>query len=197
MLQKTAAVVQDMMNESNVAIRDISGLAVGIGPGSYTGVRVGLSFMQGLALARRAPLHGIKTPAAIAAALHGSSRVCIIQESGRRTGHIIVSLYDTTAFPPMERIPPTIILPADITNTVDLRGTLVVGPAAVRVAELPDVIFELHAETTTEESVIPRGSLLAELAYREHEAGVAGDPRLIDGVYLTVPPLPHGTRKRA
>lgn len=194
MLRMSPVVVQDMMHESDVAIHDLSGLAVGIGPGSYTGVRVGMSFMKGLALARRVPLHGIKAPAAIAAAFPGSPRVCILQESGRRTGHVIVSLYDTTTFPPKECRAPTAILPADFSSEVDLRDALVVGPAAVRLAELPGITFELHAEMTQEEVVIPQGAILARLAYQQHQAGDPGDPRLIDGVYLTVPPIPHGKR---
>jgi tRNA threonylcarbamoyladenosine biosynthesis protein TsaB len=194
MLQSTPAVVQNMLQQADIAIHELTGLAVGIGPGSYTGVRVGMSFMQGLALALSVPLYGIKTSAAIAAAFPGSLRLCIMQESGRRTGHVIVSVYDTTTFPPEELTSPTIILPADITNAVDFRGTVVGGPAAVRVAQISDVTFNLHAEMTAEEAVIPRGRLVAKLGYQQHQTGDPGDPRLIDGVYLTVPPIPHGKR---
>jgi tRNA threonylcarbamoyladenosine biosynthesis protein TsaB len=197
MLRKSPAVIQDMMHESDVTVRDLSGLAVGIGPGSYTGVRVGISFMQGLALARSLPLHGIKTPAAVAAAFPGSRRVCILQESGRRTGHVVVTFYDTTSFPPNERTAPAIILPADFSSTVDLHDALVVGPAALRVAELPGVTFELRSEMTGEEIVIPRGSIVAELAYQQHLAGAPGDPKQVDAVYLTVPPMPHRREHKA
>lgn len=197
MLRMSPVVVQDMMRKSDVTIHDLSGLAVGIGPGSYTGVRVGMSFMQGLALARSVSLYGIKTPAAIAAAFPGSPHVCILQESGRRTGHVIVSFYDTTTFPPKEYTAPTTILPSDFSRAVDLRDTLVVGPAAVRLAELPEITFELRAELTEEEVVIPQGAILARLAYQQHLAGDPGDPRRIDGVYLTIPPVPHGKRNKA
>jgi tRNA threonylcarbamoyladenosine biosynthesis protein TsaB len=195
MLQKTPVIVQTMLRASEVGIHGITGLAVGIGPGSYTGLRVGLSFMQGLALARSAPLHGVKTPAVIAAAFPGRDRVCIMQESGRRTGHIIVSVYDTMILPPKELTAPTIILPTELTATVDLHDTVVVGPAAARVAAFRGGAFA-NDEITEEKAGIPRGSLLAELAHHHHQAGDPGDPRLVDGVYLTFPPVPRQKRTK-
>ena len=190
MLQNAPVVVQNMLREEDVGIHELTGLAAGIGPGSYTGVRVGISFMQGLALALSVPLYGVKTSAAIAAAFPGSKRLCIMQESGRRTGHVIISVYDTTGPLPKERMAPTMILPKDIAHTVDLRDTRVVGAAAVRVVQMGVATCDLHDELTKETSVIPKGSLLAHLAYHQHLSRVPGDPRMIDGIYLTNPPLP-------
>jgi tRNA threonylcarbamoyladenosine biosynthesis protein TsaB len=49
------------LKDSNLELKDINLLAVGIGPGLYTGLRVGFSLMKGLSLALALPLIGIST----------------------------------------------------------------------------------------------------------------------------------------
>jgi tRNA threonylcarbamoyladenosine biosynthesis protein TsaB len=50
-----------MMRRAGVEPRQLSGLAVALGPGTYTGLRVGLGFAKGLALAHNLPLMGVPT----------------------------------------------------------------------------------------------------------------------------------------
>ena len=49
------------LKDVNLDLKDINLLAVGIGPGFYTGIRIGLSLMKGLAMAAQKPLVGIPT----------------------------------------------------------------------------------------------------------------------------------------
>lgn len=50
-----------MMRETGTTPDDLTGLAVASGPGSYTGLRIGMAFAKGLALAHRIPLIGVPT----------------------------------------------------------------------------------------------------------------------------------------
>lgn len=62
-----APMVEAIMSEANTGFEALDRLAVTVGPGTFTGQRVGLAFMRGLRLALKKPLTGISSLAAMAA----------------------------------------------------------------------------------------------------------------------------------
>src|SRR4051795_5403230 len=64
--------VDALLRQSGTQTRDIEALAVGIGPGSFTGVRIGLATARGLALALGVPVAGVSTLDALAAGAPGA-----------------------------------------------------------------------------------------------------------------------------
>ncbi len=56
-----AATVEELLTRVAVSPADLSAVAVALGPGSYTGLRVGLGFAKGMAVANQLPLIGIST----------------------------------------------------------------------------------------------------------------------------------------
>jgi len=53
--------IDDAVREARISLKDLSAIAVSMGPGSYTGLRVGVSTAKGLCLALRIPLIAINT----------------------------------------------------------------------------------------------------------------------------------------
>ena len=58
--------IEEMLRASGVTYEDLGGLACATGPGSFTGLRVALSALKGIALARDLPLAGVSTLEALA-----------------------------------------------------------------------------------------------------------------------------------
>jgi tRNA threonylcarbamoyladenosine biosynthesis protein TsaB len=64
--------VDALLRRGGVGPRQIEGIVVGTGPGSFTGLRMGLAVARGLALALDVPVAGVSTLAALAAGSPGS-----------------------------------------------------------------------------------------------------------------------------
>ncbi len=75
--------VAQVLKEAGLTVKDLDFLAVGQGPGSFTGVRTGLSLAKGLALGANLPLYAFPTPDILAAPFldnlaAGDHLVCVI-----------------------------------------------------------------------------------------------------------------------
>src|ERR671930_2281013 len=64
--------VDALLRQAGMHTQDVEALAVGVGPGSFTGVRIGLSTARGLALALGIPVGGVSTLDALAAGAPGA-----------------------------------------------------------------------------------------------------------------------------
>jgi len=84
--------IDRLLTDTGWAPRDLEGLAVAVGPGSFTGLRIGLSAVKGLALALAIPIAAVPTLDAMAAALpFADLPVCPVLDA--RKGEVYASLY--------------------------------------------------------------------------------------------------------
>ena len=81
-----APTVDQALGHIGADASDLQALGVAIGPGSFTGLRIGLALAKGLALSHRLPVIGVPTLDVIAAALPvpPGSRLAAVLEAGRR-----------------------------------------------------------------------------------------------------------------
>ena len=81
------AVIEGALAEAKLSYSDLTSVAVSVGPGSFTGVRVGVSAARGLALALKIPATGVTTSEALAAetaALWPERAVAVVTKAGDR-----------------------------------------------------------------------------------------------------------------
>jgi tRNA threonylcarbamoyladenosine biosynthesis protein TsaB len=82
--ERLGVMVAELFDAAGVMPRALGGIAVTLGPGSFTGLRVGLSFAKGLAVGLGVPLKGIGTLEALGhhPALLGARRMSVV-DGGR------------------------------------------------------------------------------------------------------------------
>ena len=172
-------VIADVMQEAGVEKHALSLIAVTTGPGSFTGVRVGLAAARGLAVALGIPLAGVATTACLLAQAEAGGRLAVAA--------IDSHLGDWFCAIRAGRTAPFVASTEGLAAHLDGKPCLVVGPEADRLAPLlPDARAQM---------ALPDPATLARLAL---EAGVEswrvsnrteGLPRplYLRGVNITTP----------
>jgi tRNA threonylcarbamoyladenosine biosynthesis protein TsaB len=148
--ERLAPMAADLVAGAGVAFAELGRVVVTIGPGSFTGLRVGLAFARGISLASGAPLAGIGTLAALTAGVPGLAAGVI----DARRGHVYVQ-----AFEEGRALSPPDILPIEdaVARLGGLsRGRLtLIGPGAALLGEaLPDA--EIDARPAPELAALAR-----------------------------------------
>ncbi|MDP3274176.1 MAG: tRNA (adenosine(37)-N6)-threonylcarbamoyltransferase complex dimerization subunit type 1 TsaB [Deltaproteobacteria bacterium] len=76
--------VERLLSSVGISLADVDAFAVGLGPGSFTGVRAGLAVAKGLALGTGKPLYGVGSLDALAQGMVGCSGIIAAITDGRR-----------------------------------------------------------------------------------------------------------------
>lgn len=90
-------ITKELLNEAKVDIKELSSVAVSIGPGSYTGLRVGLSFAKGLCYGLGSSLIAVptlETVAAMALERSGAKGVKVVPMIDARRMEVYTALYN-------------------------------------------------------------------------------------------------------
>ena len=91
-------VVKKLLQKAKMRLSDLDALAVSIGPGSFTGLRIGVSTAKGLVIADKIPVVPVPTMDAIAKnAAHHSGKVCVILDA--RKQQVYACLYEVNPAP--------------------------------------------------------------------------------------------------
>jgi tRNA threonylcarbamoyladenosine biosynthesis protein TsaB len=82
--------VADVMERAGVGWGDLAAIAVGVGPGTFTGLRIGISTARALAIASDLPIRRVSSLAALAAGIDAPGRLPLIDA---RRGELFAALY--------------------------------------------------------------------------------------------------------
>lgn len=75
--------IREILQKNDLNLNQINLLAVAVGPGSFTGLRIGLATAKALAMALKIPIAGISTLEAAAACSEKDGEICVVLPAGR------------------------------------------------------------------------------------------------------------------
>jgi tRNA threonylcarbamoyladenosine biosynthesis protein TsaB len=184
-----APAIADILNRAGLKIQDIKLLAVANGPGSFTGLRIGLAVAKGIALAGHLPIIGIPTLDIVAESQPVSAGIPLaaVLQAGR--GRLAVGWF-TASDGHWQPKPPIEIMDALRLTRMINEPTLVCGELTeeqqrILARKYKNVILASPAHS------IRRPSLLAELAWKRWQAGEVDDPASLSPTYLNLgQPIP-------
>lgn len=176
-----APAVADLLDKLGRQAADIVALGVALGPGSFTGLRIGLAFAKGLALARHIPLLGVPTlDALVAAQPPGPFPLVAVLHAGR--GRLAVGWYQAVAdaWQPSREV--EVLTPADlyeqITSPTVVCGELSEDERRLLGRKRKQILLASPAHS------LRRPAFLAELAWKRWQAGQLDDPATLAPIYL-------------
>jgi tRNA threonylcarbamoyladenosine biosynthesis protein TsaB len=101
--------IDQILKDSQLTVRDIEGFAVSLGPGSFTGLRIGISTVKGLALATGRAVVGVPTLDCLAHNIAFTHLlVCPILDA--RKGEVYTALYQGDGSGKLEKLTPDLAL---------------------------------------------------------------------------------------
>ena len=157
----------------------IGTIAVGIGPGSFTGIRIGVATARGLAQARGLPVAAVPSTAALAAGMPDPERARLAVIDARR-GEIFAALLAPGAALAEE---PAVLAPEDVAELFQGRARpLAGGDGAVR---FRDALEAAGAEVLAEGD--PANRISARLVSALAPTVGTGDPEDVKPLYLRRP----------
>lgn len=141
-----------LLKLAHLAIEDIDLLAVGLGPGSFTGVRIGVATAKGLSLARGTKMVGVTTSRVLARAASGEVRAVVIDA---KKDEVFVSAYRATSSG-------LVLLMSDVHGSPrDVAGQLAVLCAKEGPLTLVGSALVVHSETFR--AALPNATLLSQV----------------------------------
>lgn len=179
--------LQYLMTAHNLDVKVIDGVSVALGPGSFSGTRVGISIAKGLAYSLSIPLVGISTLATEAYAFASTGLpVCAIQSAGR--GEIAAAIYQLEN-DEWRQVVPEHITTLEILLNETTSKTIFCG-------EISETAVQQIKANPGEKAVIPafsarlrRAVYLAELGQKRLSKGESDNPATLQPIYLRRPAI--------
>jgi tRNA threonylcarbamoyladenosine biosynthesis protein TsaB len=185
---EVAPAVEAILERAGLEMKDLKAVAVATGPGSFTGLRIGLAIAKGLALSLRLPVIGVPTLDALAVAqpVRDLSLAAVLQ-AGR--GRLAVAWYhvENEAWQSYGKVE---VLDIHALTRRIHTPTLVCGELSEEERNILARKYRNVSLASPAQS-LRRAAFLAELAWKRWQAGQIDDPVTLAPIYLHIgEPIP-------
>jgi tRNA threonylcarbamoyladenosine biosynthesis protein TsaB len=174
--------ILESLQRAKISIDEVKAIGLTLGPGSYTGLRIGAAVAKGLAYARKLPLIAISTFEVIAAAqpIEADTQLAAVIEAGRQ--RLGVAWFEAGKERWEIARDPELLTAEELSKKIR-TPTVICG-------ELDGELRKLlgrkrkNAILASPASSLRRPAYLAELAWERWQAGEVDDPATLSPIYL-------------
>lgn len=183
--EKLHPLIQELLASQNVTAKDLEAIAISFGPGSYTGLRIGVSTAKGLAYALQIPLITLDTLQILSKSIEVENGLIVPMIDARR-----MEVYTATFWPNGNRLEPTRALILDENAFNHINGIIhVVGDAV----EKTKTVLRHERFVFHENAKYPLASNMSVLAFEKYKNKAFADvaycePQYVKEFYSTAKP---------
>jgi tRNA threonylcarbamoyladenosine biosynthesis protein TsaB len=176
------ALVERVLQAGGVTLDAVEGLAVSIGPGSFTGLRVSLAFAKGVAFAGGVPLAAVPTLEALAWIADAAPGETICAAIDARKREVYSAFFVADAGGPRRLTEDVAQSPERLASELP-KGCVLVGDAT----DVYGDVLGARATVRPFSTHHPRGGVVARLGWQRLVAGQAVNPGEVEPVYVRAP----------
>jgi tRNA threonylcarbamoyladenosine biosynthesis protein TsaB len=174
--EKLHVFIEELLEETNLKLQDLNAIAVSQGPGSYTGLRIGVSAAKGLCYALSVPLIAVDTLELLARKITVESGIIVPMIDARRM-EVFCSFFDSK----YNKIRETKAEVIDETSYQDISETLhLIGDGAMKFKDvLTDAKFHYYPEIE-----FPSAIEMAQVSFQKFQNNQFEDVAYFEPFYL-------------
>lgn len=151
--------VETLLQEAGLAVGDMDGLAVTVGPGAFTGLRIGLAAARGFGVASMLPVIGVTTLEALAFGV-GQQDCPVLCALDAKRADLYCQLFGKTGHPLTEA---QALLPENVVKLLpeDCKKVVVCGDSFTR---LKDLLEDREVKAVCSDVTLPEARYVAQIA---------------------------------
>jgi tRNA threonylcarbamoyladenosine biosynthesis protein TsaB len=192
--ERLMSTVDRVFKDTGLRMASIDGFGVSIGPGSFTGLRIGLSTVKGLAFTTGKPVAAVPTLKALAwNTPHARYPVCPLLDARKKEVYAALYRYDGGEL--VQDIPETVLPLAELAERV-AGEVLFTGEGARLFAGDIERLFAGRAHFAPRSATVPSAASIAEIALDMISVGRQTGPDSLSPMYIRRPEAELAWEKR-
>jgi tRNA threonylcarbamoyladenosine biosynthesis protein TsaB len=181
--------IDQLLKSANITFKQLNAISVSKGPGSYTGLRIGVSTAKGICYALNIPLIGVNTLQALANGFIDSSKMSVIKNESKqpyllcpmidaRRMEVYIAIYDNS-LREVEPVKAEIIHSGSFNHLPSDANIILFGSGASKCINVIN-----NSNVTVVENILPRADFLIEPAYKAYVEGKFENLAYFEPFYL-------------
>jgi tRNA threonylcarbamoyladenosine biosynthesis protein TsaB len=183
--ERLMSTVDRLLKDTGLAVHDLGGFSVAIGPGSFTGLRIGLSTVKGLALGTGKPIAAVPTLQALAWNLpYSVYPVCPLLDA--RKNEVYAALYRFAGTELVQVLPETAITISRLAEQISEKVVFTGEGSRIYRNRIQDLFGE-RAVFAPHSAILPSGAKVAEIGLDMIKSGRQAEPDGLTPLYIRRP----------